>query len=170
MHQDPRYQEPGYQERIEDRVEIRLGDRDRRLYDRLRARLVRPPAVGESGRLSSLLLLIPDLAVLVARLSRDSRVPLGGKVIAALALGYVVSPIDLIPEFFGPIGFLDDALILAAALSRLVNYVHPDVLRAHWSGQGDVLDGIQRITEWSETLLVDRLPASLRRLLPTQRS
>jgi uncharacterized membrane protein YkvA (DUF1232 family) len=85
-------------------------------------------------------------------------------------LGYVISPIDLLPEFLGPIGFLDDALVLGAALSRLLNYVHPDVVRSHWSGKGDVLDVIQRLTEWSETMLVDHLPAAVRRFLPVSRS
>ena len=34
--------------------------------------------------------------------------------VAAAAL-YVVSPIDLIPDFLGPIGFTDDALVVALA-------------------------------------------------------
>ena len=150
-------------------VEIDLGARDRRLYDRLRARLIKSEP-GESSGIGDLLFLLPNLAVLLGRLPREPRVPRGGKVIAALALGYVISPIDLLPEFLGPIGFLDDALVLGAALSRLLNYVHPDVVRSHWSGKGDVLDVIQRLTEWSETMLVDRLPAAVRRLLPMSRS
>jgi len=150
-------------------VEIDLGVRDRRLYDRLRARLIKSEP-GESSGIGDLLFLLPDLAVLLARLSREPRVPRGGKVLAVLALGYVISPIDLLPEFLGPIGFLDDALVLGAALSRLLNYVHPDVVRSHWSGKGDVLDVIQRLTEWSETMLVDHLPAAVRRFLPMSRS
>ncbi len=148
------------------RVEIDLGDRDKRLYDQLRARLVKPQEPGQRSRVQDLILLIPDLAVLLARLAKEPRVPRGGKIIAALALGYVASPIDLIPEVLGPIGFLDDALVLAAALSRMVNYVHPDVLRSHWSGNGDVLEVLQRLSEWAENLLVKSLPAPLRRLLP----
>jgi len=152
----------------EDIIEIDVHARERRLYDRLRARLV-DSQPGQRSGFGDLLLLVPDLAVLLARLTRDPRVPRGAKVVAGLALGYVVSPIDLIPEFLGPIGMIDDLLILTAALSRLVNYVHPDVVRSHWSGQGDVLDAIQRLSEWGETALVDHLPAVFRRFLPGQR-
>jgi uncharacterized membrane protein YkvA (DUF1232 family) len=149
----------------DEEVTIDLGEREQRFYDRLRARVVKRE-YGESSGVADLLLLLPDLGVLLARLARDPRVPIGGKAIAAAAALYVVSPIDLIPEiFFGPFGLLDDLLVLTAALSRLVNYVHPDVLRHHWSGQGDVLDVIQQVTRRAESMVKNRIPASLRRLL-----
>jgi uncharacterized membrane protein YkvA (DUF1232 family) len=148
----------------EETVTIELRERDERLYDRLRARVVQRE-FGEGSSFADLLLLLPDLAVLLARLARDPRVPIGAKAIAAAAAFYVVSPIDLVPEIiFGPIGVIDDVLVLAAALSRLVNYVHPDVLRHHWSGQGDALDVIQNVTRRAESLIKNRIPASLRRL------
>ena len=81
------------------------------------------------------------------RLLRDQRVSLGDKAVALLGLGYVLSPIDLLPEvLLGPIGLLDDLVVVAATLSRLLNHVHPDVVRSHWPGQGDALDAIQRVT------------------------
>jgi uncharacterized membrane protein YkvA (DUF1232 family) len=87
-------------------------------------------------------------------LLRDDRVSIGAKGIALLGVGYVLSPIDLLPEiFFGPIGLIDDLLVVAATLSRLVNHVHPDVVRSHWSGQGDALDAIQRVMGWAEAQL-----------------
>jgi len=109
------------------------------------------------------LLLLPDLAILLARLLRDPRVPRGGKLIALLGIGYVLSPLDLLPEpIFGPIGLIDDLFVVAATLSRILNYVHPDVVRSHWSGQGDALDAIQRATGWAE----DRARGVMRRVLP----
>ena len=84
--------------------------------------------------------------------------------IAGLGIAYVLSPIDLIPEIiFGPFGFIDDLLIVGSALSRVLNYVHPDVVHSHWSGQGDVLDAIQRVTDWSETVMTERIPAAFGR-------
>jgi len=44
--------------------------------------------------------------------------------------------------------------------------VHPDVVRSHWSGQGDALQLIQRATDWSEQKLGKRLRGALRRLVP----
>lgn len=145
-------------------VEIDLSARERRVYDRLRAAL-RAPAPGASSSLRDLLLALPDLAVLVLRLLRDPRVKPGDKLIAGLGIAYVLSPIDLLPEFlFGPLGFADDLIVLAATISRLVNRVHPDVVRAHWSGQGDALAAIQRVTEWSERQLGGRLRGLIGRI------
>ena len=147
-------------------VEIDLSARERRLYDRWRTALVKP-LPGASPDLRDALLALPDLAVLVLRLLRDARVRPGDKAIAVLGLAYVLSPIDLLPEFlFGPLGLLDDAFLLALTVSRLVNRVHPDVVRAHWSGQGDVLDAIQRVSAWAERQLGARVRGALKRWIP----
>jgi uncharacterized membrane protein YkvA (DUF1232 family) len=143
-------------------VTIDLNPREKRFYDRVREALV-PPHPGERSGLRDGLLLLPDLTVLLFRLLRDPRVPAGGKAIALLGVGYVLSPVDLVPEaLFGPVGLVDDLLIVAATLSRVVNYVHPDIVRSHWSGQGDALDAIQRASGWAEM----RVRGVLRRVLP----
>lgn len=149
------------------KVTIEMKRGERRLYDRLRAGFVEKRPGRPSGP-RDLLLLLPDFTVLLVRLMRDARVPVGGKAIALLSIGYVLSPLDAMPTLvFGPIGLIDDLFVVTAALSRLLNYVHPDVVRSHWSGQGDALDAIQRATEWSETqvrsLLHRFIPSLLRR-------
>ncbi len=145
-------------------VVIELNARERRLWDRVREQIVSFEPGAGSG-LRDLLLLLPDLTVLLFRLMRDPQVPPGAKLLAGLGMAYVFSPIDLVPEIlFGPFGLIDDLIVVGATLSRLLNYVHPDLVRAHWSGQGDALEAIHRITEWSETLVTQRLPAALGRL------
>ena len=149
------------------KVTIEMKRGERRFYDRLRAGFVAKQPGRPSGP-RDLLLLLPDFTVLLLRLMRDARVPVGGKAIALLSVGYVLSPLDAMPTFvFGPIGLIDDLFVVTAALSRLLNYVHPDVVRSHWPGQGDALDAIQRATEWSETqvrsLLHRFIPSLLRR-------
>jgi uncharacterized membrane protein YkvA (DUF1232 family) len=146
-------------------VEIDLSAPERRIYDRLRGAL-RARSAGTASDLRDVLLAVPDLAVLVLRLLRDPRVPIPDKALALLGIGYVLSPVDLLPEFLlGPIGLVDDALVLAATVSRLVNRVHPDVVRGHWSGQGDVLSSIQRLSDWAERQLGGRLRGVVSRLL-----
>jgi uncharacterized membrane protein YkvA (DUF1232 family) len=146
-------------------VEIELRAREQRLYDRLRAQL-RPVVPGASSDLRDVLLALPDLLMLLARLVRDERVKLGDKALALFGVVYVVSPLDLMPVWlFGPLGVLDDLFVVAATLSRVVNHVHPDVVRSHWSGQGDALQLIQRATDWSEQRLGKRLRAVLGRLV-----
>jgi uncharacterized membrane protein YkvA (DUF1232 family) len=147
-------------------VEIELGTREQRFYDRLRAQL-RPMAPGASSNLRDVLLAFPDLVMLLVRLLRDPRVAVGDKAVALFGVAYVLSPLDLLPVWlFGPLGALDDLLVVAATLSRVVNHVHPDVVRSHWSGPGDALQLIQRATDWSEDRLGKRLRGVLGRLLP----
>ncbi len=141
----------------EEPVEIELNPREQRLYDRLRSQVVTASVGGKSG-VRDLLLLVPDLAVLLSRLLRDERVAVGDKTIALLGLGYLISPLDLMPTWlFGPLGVLDDLVVLGAAVSRIVNHVHPDVVRAHWPGQGDALVAIRDASEWSEREVGGRL-------------
>ena len=141
---------------------IELNPREQRLYDRLRGRVV-GSAPGERSGLRDLLLLLPDFTVLLARLLRDARVPRGSKLLALVGVGYVLSPIDLLPALLvGPIGLVDDLIVVTAALSRLLNHVHPDVVRSAWPGQGDALDAIRRAAAWSEDFLGTKLRGLLR--------
>jgi uncharacterized membrane protein YkvA (DUF1232 family) len=147
----------------DDPIVIELNPRERQLYDRLRSAVVAPRSGSSSGFLD-LLLFLPDVVVLLLRLLRDDRVPLGGKVVALLGVGYVLSPIDLLPAvLLGPVGLIDDLLVVAAALSRLLHDVHPDVVRSHWPGHGDALDVIHRITTWAESMVGRRFEGIRRR-------
>ena len=148
-------------------VTIELNPRERRLYDSLRARVVENQPGAPTG-LRDALLLLPDFTVLLARLLRDPRVPRGSKLVALFGLGYVLSPIDLLPSLLlGPIGLVDDLFVVCAALSRLLNHVHPDVVRAAWSGKGDALAAIQSVSSWAEGVVGGRLRALLRGVLGT---
>ncbi len=132
-------------------LEIDIRARETRLYDRLRARVVSSVPGARSG-LRDLLLMLPDLVVLLGRLARDRRVPVSAKVIALLGISYALSPIDLLPDLLlGPLGMIDDLLVVVAALSRILNQVHPDLVRSHWSGQEDFLIALQRVTDWAES-------------------
>ena len=146
----------------EEIITIELNPRERRLYDRFRSQVVQVEPGASSGP-RDILLLLPDLTVLLARLLRDRRVPRGPKLVALLGFGYVISPLDVLPTVvFGPIGLLDDIVVVSATLSRLLNHVHPDIVRSHWSGKGDALDAVQRATSWSESLFTHRLRGFLR--------
>jgi uncharacterized membrane protein YkvA (DUF1232 family) len=148
---------------MDEHVLIELNPRERRLYDRLRTRVAKIPEPGQASGVSDILLLLPDFTVLLARLLRDSRVPRRLKLIALFGIGYVLSPIDLLPAILlGPLGLLDDLVVVTAALSRLLNHVHPDVVRAAWPGQGDALDAIQRAAAWSERVIGKKLRGVVR--------
>jgi uncharacterized membrane protein YkvA (DUF1232 family) len=147
-------------------ITIELNPGERRLWDRLRGRVVRAREPAAPSGIFDLLFLLPDLTVLLSRLMRDDRVPIASKAIAVAGIAYVLSPVDLLPGLlFGPIGLVDDLVIVAAALSGILNRVHPDVVRAHWSGQGDALAAIHSVTSWVEHNVTGGLERVFARLI-----
>lgn len=113
-----------------------------------------------------LVLLIPDFVVLLARLARDPQVPTGLKWVAGSTLAYVASPLDLLPEILlGPIGAIDDLIAISWGVSFLVNRLHPDLIRQHWPGSDDAIDAIERVTEWTERQITERLLGAVSRVL-----
>ena len=108
------------------------------------------------------ILLIPNVAKLLARIIRDPRVPVRRKTFAVAALVYVVSPIDLIPDFIAGLGQLDDLVIVAVAMNHLIAGAGREVVEDHWDGSTDSLDLVLAATEWGTEII----PGPLRRMLP----
>jgi uncharacterized membrane protein YkvA (DUF1232 family) len=108
------------------------------------------------------IVLIPNVVKLLGRLVRDPRVSVRRKSFAAAALIYVVSPIDVIPDFVAGLGQLDDLVIVAVALNHLIAGAGRDVVEEHWDGSADSLDLVLSATEWGNEII----PGPLRRLLP----
>ncbi len=105
---------------------------------------------------------VPNLAKLCARLVKDPRVPRRTKWLLGFTGAYVVSPVDLVPELLFPvIGRVDDLVILAFALHRLLGAVEAEVLREHWDGEEDALELVTAFVAWAGELL----PSPLQRLL-----
>jgi uncharacterized membrane protein YkvA (DUF1232 family) len=77
---------------------------------------------------------IPDCVVLFKRLLRDPRVPRRAKIVLALLIPYLASPIDLIPDFIPVLGQLDDALIVVAVFGYVARRAGRDVVTELWPG------------------------------------
>lgn len=65
-------------------------------------------------------------AVFMALGHKDTPVP--AKIAAGLALGYALSPVDLIPDFIPVLGYLDDVLILSGFIALAVKLIPADVM------------------------------------------
>ena len=103
-------------------------------------------AVGRHSDARALAGFIPDCAVLVARLVRDPRVRRGDKLLLVALGGYLALPFDLVPDFVPVAGQLDDALVAALVLRRLVRSAGPELVREHWPGPPRSLDLLLRAT------------------------
>ena len=92
------------------------------------------------GLLRDLAGFVPDCVTTVRRLRRDPRVPFRAKLVIALAGLWLLSPIDLLPEFLPVIGPLDDVVVVALALRYAARQVPRDVLVAAWPGERWLLE------------------------------
>ena len=77
---------------------------------------------------------IPAFLKLLGRLAKDPRVSKVDKAIVLATIGYIVMPMDFIPDFLPFIGQIDDIYLLALALDRLLNNAGIDLLLEHWDG------------------------------------
>jgi len=92
------------------------------------------------GTLKELASFLPDCLTTVRRLRTDPRVPRRAKLAVAFAGLWVLSPIDLIPEFLPVIGPLDDVVVVAFALRYAARRVPAEVLFEAWPGRRSVME------------------------------
>ena len=122
----------------------------------------RPERAAHQTSLKEYALIAPRLVKLLARLMRDPRVQPRSKAVLLVTLGYLASPIDVIPDMVPGLGQVDDLVIAAFALDHLLNHIPDELLKEHWDGDEDVLELIQNLVEIGAGLV----PAWLKRLLP----
>ena len=59
---------------------------------------------------------------------RDPRTPWIARLVAALVIGYALSPLDLIPDFIPVLGYLDDLVLLPLGIALALRLIPPVVL------------------------------------------
>jgi len=99
----------------------------------------------ETVSMKEALRLLPDLLILLRRLTADRSLPRGIRVRLVLLLVYLASPIDLVPDFLPVIGYADDAVIVALVLRSVIRKAGPGPLERHWPGTPAGLALIQRL-------------------------
>ena len=106
--------------------------------------------------------LLPNVIKLLGRIVRDRRVPVRAKAFAGAVLVYVISPIDLIPDFVIGFGKLDDLILSAVAIQHLIESAGPEIVAEHWDGSEGSLDLILTAADMGAEVI----PRPLRKMLP----
>ena len=154
------------------REEVERGEvtseRARRFYDRVRTSI--QEYLDRKGRVlgktAEYLMLVPDIFILLWRLTTDRRVHGKDKVLLGSAVAYFILPFDLMPEaIVGPIGYLDDLVFAVYVLNKILSRTDPAVLREHWSGREDVLAVIQRVLGAADSLVDGSVAGRLKKMI-----
>lgn len=77
---------------------------------------------------------------------KHPKTPILAKVVAAIVVGYALSPIDLIPDFIPIFGYLDDLILLPLGIMLAVSLIPPQIL--------------QTCRHEAETIMLSNLPHS----------
>lgn len=84
--------------------------------------------------LAELVSVVPDVLRLIRRLLLDQSSPRGVRIALVLLLVWLVSPVDVIPEFLPVIGPLDDVVVAVLILRYVHRHLGTQALRASWGG------------------------------------
>jgi uncharacterized membrane protein YkvA (DUF1232 family) len=103
------------------------------------------PALGEQpGRAEAsprvwreLLRFLPDVGRLFVDLAKDDRVPFKAKIMAGAVATYLVTPIDVVPDFIPGGGQMDDLAIAVWGVRQLLRAAGYEVLQDLWRGSDD---------------------------------
>jgi len=99
-----------------------------------------------------LLLALPRLARMFVSLAADREVPTAAKVVLAALAVYLVSPIDLIPDFIPFLGYLDDVILAAVVVDGVLNFIDRPLVLRYWPGTPASLERVaavaRRLARW----------------------
>lgn len=149
-------EEEAYQAEEQDMEEIEIEPKKMAFYEKLRRKLTKAveSKTGEKGEtFTNYLLALPDFFMLLCRLMMDRRVTAGQKAFIAGVIGYVVFPLDIIPDFIPIIGFADDLVLVVYGLNFILNELDKEIVMDHWSGKTDLLQLLSSISAAAENYL-----------------
>lgn len=91
------------------------------------------------SKISDYLFILPDMIALLVRLIKDSRVSFKTRIVIGIIAAYLISPIDLLPDFIPFIGEIEDLLIAIYGLNLIFNKIPEDIVLENWEGNGNII-------------------------------
>lgn len=119
------------------------------------------------------MLIVPDIAALLVRLCKDERVSIKAKAIAGSTAVYLLSPIDIIPDFIPFVGQFDDLSIAFFALNSIIKMIPENIILENWSGNDDIIkkvkEGIKVIDKFMQNGNIKKFFSSVSKLFKHHR-
>jgi uncharacterized membrane protein YkvA (DUF1232 family) len=120
------------------------------------------------SRMKNLLMFLPNMVILCAKLMVDSRVPRTERALFAGALIYAIIPFDFIPDMIPFVGQIDDLFLISLTVLRLIDRTDDQVVRQHWRGGGDIVALAESVATVAPLLIPRRISrVLLSRVKPT---
>src|SRR5438552_17818818 len=113
------------------------------------------------SRMKNLLMFLPNMVALCARLMVDKRVPRTERALLAAAVIYAIIPFDFIPDMIPFVGQIDDLFLISLTVLRLIDRTDDAVVREHWRGGGDIV----QLAESAATIAPLLMPKRIARVL-----
>jgi uncharacterized membrane protein YkvA (DUF1232 family) len=107
--------------------------------------------------LKEALLLIPNFLKLLYRLLKNPAISTADKALLAGTVAYVLSPVDFLPDMVPFLGQVDDILLVALVVKRLMDSVSYDVLEEYWDGNGRLLVWIEQVISLSRYVVPPKI-------------
>jgi uncharacterized membrane protein YkvA (DUF1232 family) len=85
----------------------------------------------------ALVRVVPDVVRLLRALITDGSLPLDARLVLVGLLAWIVSPIDLIPEFIPGLGPLDDVIVAVVTMRYVRWRIGLDAIRRRWPGSDE---------------------------------
>ena len=102
-------------------------------------------------RLAELVRVVPDVVRLARGLLADRAVPISVKAALIGLMAWLISPIDLIPEFIPVLGPLDDVVVAILVLRFVRRRIGDDELAGRWPGLPTAMRCWRALLERAET-------------------
>lgn len=99
--------------------------------------------------------MIPDIIALFMRLYKDKRVVKEVKFNISIALGYLLFPLDILPDTLPIIGKIDDLAVTFFILQKVLCDIPEEIILDNWEGQSNIIE----VSREAMTLLNDKFGA-----------
>jgi uncharacterized membrane protein YkvA (DUF1232 family) len=110
----------------------------------------------------------PAYARLLWALATDPRVPASRKALLGMAGAYIISPVDVIPEFIPVIGAMDDVIVMVLAIDVFLEGLPKELLNEKLADLGmspneleKDLENVRRMVPKPLRQMMLRVPAAL---------